>query len=250
MEFDLTFYAFAIPAVIFAGISKGGFGSGAAFASAAILAVIVPPGAAIGVMLPLLMLMDVGAIRAYWGQWDWYQSKVAIIGGVPGVALGAALYSVANPDVFRFLIGAISVGFVFWHYANIRGWVKKAAQPIGTLGGLIAGATGGLTSFISHAGGPPVAVYLLSHPVTKTSFQASTVLIFTVINIAKVPPYAALGIFTSETLFAALMLSPLAWIGVKAGVRLHHIVPEPLFFRITYILLLITGTKLIWDALT
>ena len=32
-EMDLMFFTVAIPAVIFAGISKGGFGSGVAFAS-------------------------------------------------------------------------------------------------------------------------------------------------------------------------------------------------------------------------
>ena len=48
---DFSFFAVAIPAVMFAGISKGGFGSGAAFASAAILALVLAPGAAIGIMV-------------------------------------------------------------------------------------------------------------------------------------------------------------------------------------------------------
>ena len=39
-------FALAVAAVIFAGISKGGFGSGASFASAAILALALPPAAA------------------------------------------------------------------------------------------------------------------------------------------------------------------------------------------------------------
>ncbi len=38
MELDAQFFMVAIPAVLFAGISKGGFGSGAAFAAASILA--------------------------------------------------------------------------------------------------------------------------------------------------------------------------------------------------------------------
>ena len=42
--FDAMFFVFAIPAVVFAGISKGGFGSGAAFASASILALVLEPG--------------------------------------------------------------------------------------------------------------------------------------------------------------------------------------------------------------
>ena len=56
---DMVFFIIAAAAVVFAGISKGGFGSGAAFAGAAILATIIDPGEAIGIMLPLLMLMDI-----------------------------------------------------------------------------------------------------------------------------------------------------------------------------------------------
>ena len=59
LELDLSFFMIAAPAVVFAGISKGGFGSGAAFVAASILALTLPPGLALGVMLPLLMLMDV-----------------------------------------------------------------------------------------------------------------------------------------------------------------------------------------------
>lgn len=66
---DLTwsFFAVAAPAVIFVGISKGGFGSGAAFAAATILALIVDPRAALGIMLPLLMLIGVASLKTYWG---------------------------------------------------------------------------------------------------------------------------------------------------------------------------------------
>jgi len=37
-----------------------------------------------------------------------------------------------------------------------------------------------------------------------------------------------------------------AWLGVKA----HHLVPERAFFAITYVALVLTGCKLIWDAVT
>ena len=59
----LDFFSIAALAVVFAGISKGGFGSGAAFAAAAILATSIEPGQAIGIMLPLLMLMDVTSLK-------------------------------------------------------------------------------------------------------------------------------------------------------------------------------------------
>ena len=116
--------------------------------------------------------------------------------------------------------------------------------------GLFIGSVTGFTTFVSHAGGPPAAVFLLTRGLTKTQFQATTVLIFCVFNLIKFFPYAALGMFTSQTFTANLLLAPFALLGTWAGVRAHHVVPEKLFFGITYALLLITGTKLIWDGLT
>lgn len=65
LEITPEFFAIAVPAVLFAGISKAGFGSGASFASASILAIFLPPGMALGIMLPLLMLIDVASLRSY-----------------------------------------------------------------------------------------------------------------------------------------------------------------------------------------
>ena len=174
----LDFFSIAALAVVFAGISKGGFGSGAAFAAAAILATIIEPGQAIGIMLPLLMLMDVTSLKPYWKKWLNRESVILILGSLPGVALGAWLYSRTNADVFRILIGVIALGFVLWQLGQRAGVLKQAKQHMPDWAGLIAGALAGFTSFVSHAGGPPAAVYLLSKRPGKTEFQATTVIIF------------------------------------------------------------------------
>lgn len=250
VELNLAFFMVAVPAVLFAGISKGGFGSGAAFAAASILAVALDPGVALGIMLPLLMLVDVTTLRPYWGKWSWPDARLLILGGVPGVALGAALYSVADADVFRLLIGGISVLFVVWQLSLKSGLIKMRAGGLPIWVGALAGATAGFTSFVSHAGGPPAAVWLLSRRLGKTEYQATTVILFWAINIAKFVPYAFLGIFTAQTLLADLFLAPVAIIGALLGVKAHHWVPERMFFGLTYVLLLVTGVKLIWDGLT
>ncbi len=243
-------FAVALPAVVFAGISKGGFGSGAAFASASILALVIEPGRALGIMLPLLMLIDVSTLRPYWRRWNWRDARRLLLGCVPGVALGAVLYTVAEPDLFRLLIGSICLAFIVWRMALRAGLVKLSGRPLPGWAGMLAGTVAGFTSFVSHAGGPPAAVYLLSQRLDKTTFQATTVLVFWVLNMMKFLPYAFLGIFTLDTVLLDLVLAPFAVLGAWLGVRAHRVVPERLFFAITYVLLAVTGTKLIWDALT
>lgn len=246
---DWTLYAVAVPAVVFAGISKGGFGSGAAFAGSSILALIVDPGVALGLMLPLLMLMDVVTLRPYWRQWSWPDARWLLLGAVPGVILGAALYRLAEPDVFRLLIGAICLGFVAWQAVNRAGMIRAGGFAMPGWAGGLAGLVAGFTSFVSHAGGPPAAVYLLSRRLDKTGFQATTVLLFWLINAIKFLPYAFLGIFTLQTVIMDVLLAPFALLGAWLGVKAHRLVPEALFFAITYVLLSVTGVKLIWDGM-
>lgn len=250
MELDLNFFAIAAPAVVFAGISKGGFGSGAAFLSSAILALVLDPGLALGVMLPLLMLIDVASLRPYWGRWRLRESLLLIAGGVPGVALGAWFYTLADAGTLRILIGAISVLFVLWQVGSARGWINAAQMQMPDWSGWGFGAVTGFTSFVSHAGGPPAAMFMLGRHMDKTEYQASSVLVFWIINIAKAVPYTFLGLFTLETLWANVLLAPFALVGTWLGVKAHFLVPERIFFALTYVLLMLTGLRLIWVGAT
>jgi len=247
---DLTFFLFAIPAVIFAGVSKGGFGSGAAFAATPLLALILEPGAAVGLMLPLLMLMDVTALKPYWKKWDGPSAWALVLGSIPGVILGALVYRAVNPDVFRVLIGLVALGFVAFQGAIKLQLYRPSGRRMSRTGGRIAGAVAGLTSFISHAGGPPAAVFLLSRGLDKTTYQATTVVTFWAINLFKFMPYAFLGIFTWQTAKADLFLIPFAVFGVWLGVWAHRMFSDRTYFALTYVLLTVTGIKLIFDALT
>lgn len=250
MEFDLVFFAIAIPAVLFAGISKGGFGSGAAFASTPLLALILEPRAAVGMMLPLLMVMDATNLKPYWKKWDWPNARVLIIGAVPGTAVGALIYGLVNADTLRILIGCVALGFVLYQFARKIGSLTVAQKPFRPFVGGFWGFCAGITSFISHAGGPLLAVHLLSQKIDKTTYQATSVIVFWAANWMKFIPYWMLGIFTWETAKADLMLAPVAFVGTWLGVYAHRLVPERAYFTLAYGLLIIAGGKLIFDGVS
>jgi uncharacterized protein len=247
MELDAAFFAVAVPAVLFAAVSKGGFGSGAAFAAAPLLALVLDPAIAVALMLPLLMLMDVAGLRSYWGRWSMPHARRLMLGGVPGVVVGAALFGVVSADALRLLLGAMALGFVAWEVARARG--LAAPPPMPPAAGYGWGTLCGFTSFVSHAGGPPAAIYLLGSRLEKTAYQATTVLVFWWVNLIKFPAYVGLGLFTAETALANLLLAPVALGGVLLGVWAHTKIPAGPFFMLTYVLLTVTGAKLIWDAL-
>ena len=250
MIFDLPLFALAAFATVFAGISKGGFGSGASFASASILALVLAPGQALGIMLPLLILIDLTTLKPYWRKWQWPTARLLMVGSVPGVILGVVIYKITNDDVIRFLIGAMALLFVMWQGARALGVLPVAKSRLPVVAGLLAGCVAGFTSFVSHAGGPPAAMYMLSLKMSKTEYHANTLLVFTIVNLLKAVGYSYLGIFTAQTLMVGVYLAPFALIGAWIGVKAHYMVPERAFFILTYVLLTFTGSKLIFDAIT
>src|SRR6516165_6638771 len=62
---DARFYLFAVPAVIFLGLAKGGF-SGAATAATPLLALYLPPLEAAALLLPLVLCQDAISLQVYW----------------------------------------------------------------------------------------------------------------------------------------------------------------------------------------
>ncbi|MFT4742439.1 MAG: putative membrane protein YfcA, partial [Yoonia sp.] len=89
-----------------------------------------------------------------------------------------------------------------------------------------------------------------SQGLSKLSYQATTVITFWAINWMKFIPYFYLGIFSWDTFKGALLLAPFALLGAFIGIKAHHLVPERVFFALTYVLLVLTGLRLIWVALT
>ncbi|PWK59312.1 sulfite exporter TauE/SafE family protein [Roseicyclus mahoneyensis] len=244
-------FALAALGAFLAGLSKGGFGGSLGFAGAAILAMVVEPGVALALMLPVLMAIDVAAVRAFWGQWHAPSAGAILTGAVPGLALGAALFFVVSADGIRILIGVLAVGFPLFRLALARGWIAPRPQGFDRRKGWIAGAGVGFTSFVAHAGGPPFAVFMLGQGgIGKTQYHATSVIVFWVVNALKAAIYTMMGLFTLSLLGWSAALIPFALIGAFVGVRAHKVIPERLFFAVAYTALVLTGLKLLWDGLT
>ena len=244
-------FGLAALGAMLAGISKGGFGGSLGFAGSAILAVVVEPGVALALMLPVLMAIDMAAVRAYWGRWDKPSAGAILTGAVPGLLLGAVLFSVISSDSIRVLIGLVAVGFPLFRIALERGWIAPRPTGFDRRKGWVAGAGVGFTSFVAHAGGPPFAVFMLGQGgIDKTRYHATSVIVFWVVNAMKAALYTMLGLFSWQLLGWSAALIPFAMIGTLIGVKAHKLIPERLFFMVAYTALMLTGLKLLWDGLS
>lgn len=244
---DLWFYVVAVPAILIVGISKGGFGGGLALVGVPMLSLLIPPAQAAAIMLPILLVMDAFGVLAYRRRFDRGAMAAMLPGAALGIAAGGLAFGLLDARIMRLMIGLIAVGFVAYHF--LGGGLLRPARPPNVWLGALCGALSGFTSTLAHAGGPPAAMYLLPLRLDKTVFVASTVIFFAAVNVMKLVPYSLIGQFSAANLATALVLAPLAPIGVRLGIWLHQRVDEVLFYRLAYGFVAITGLKLIWDGI-
>lgn len=242
---DWYFYAVSVPAVLLLGISKSGFGAG--FGSLAVplmaLAITVPQAAAM--LMPVLLLMDLLGIAALRKDFDKALLKFLLPFGLLGTLIGALLFKVLASHIVAGIVGGFTLLFLaqrllFPPHAD-------SAPPPRWLGAVLT-ATSGFTSFVAHAGGPPITAYVLPLRLKPLVFAATMSWFFFFINLSKWVPYAWLGLLDWNNLATSLVLLPLAPVGVWIGVRMARRIDPQLFYRLIYLGLFLTGTKLVWDA--
>lgn len=243
---DPFFFAVAIPAVLIMGVSKGGFGSGLGIIATPLVALAVPTPQAAAIMLPILLVMDATGLLAYRGTFHRANLGLLLSGGVAGIALGALTFRYFSEAMIRVVLGAMALAFVA--HRMRAGGTGAPAVTGSRAKGFFWSTLSGLASTIAHAGGPPLSVYLLPQKLDKAVLVGTTVIFFAVINVAKLVPYAWLGLFDSRNLLTSLVLAPLAPFGIWLGVWLMRRMSQELFYRVAYAMLVLVGMKLLWDG--
>lgn len=245
---DPYFYAAAIPAVILFGISKGGFGGGVGIAAVPLMALVVSPAVAAGIVLPLLLIMDAIGIWAYRNRFDRRIIQTMLPGALVGTLIAALVFHYLNDDVVRVVLGGIATVFAADYFLRSKGDI--APKPHRPRLAAFWGCVAGFTSTVAHAGGPPANMYLLPLKLDKSVFVGSMIVLFSLVNAAKVVPYALLGLFAGDNLLASLILAPVAAAGMLLGIWLHDKVNPQLFYRLCYLFVLVTGLRLVYDGLS
>ena len=242
---DPFFYAVAVPAVLLLGISKSGFGAG--FGSLAVpvmaLAVTVPQAAAI--LMPVLLLMDLLGVAAFRKSFDMKLVKFLVPFGLVGTLVGALLFRLLDARMVAGIVGLFTMLFLA---QRLLFPPRPDSPPPPKWLGAILTATSGFTSFVAHAGGPPLSAYVIPLRLSPLQFTASMAFFFFVINLSKWIPYGLLGLLDLRNMATSLVLLPLAPVGVWAGVRMAKRISQLMFYRLLYVGMFLTGCKLLWDG--
>ena len=243
------------------GISKAGFGSGVGIMAAPLAAVAVGSEKMLGVLLPVLIAGDVFSIVHYLRARDVRNLAMLLPGSAAGIVAGTLVLAWfrglgCGAELLDGTVGAVCIVFIGMQTALLvrRRWPRRAGTSGGpnnppyrpaTWHGVLVGAVAGLTSTLSHAAGPVIAMFLLVQRPDKRVFVGTTAWFFFGCNLMKLPTFISGGILTVGTLGYLAYLAPVVFAGTLLGVWMNRRVPARAFSCVIYVLVLLTGVKLL-----
>ncbi len=244
----MTYWIVACIAAFFMGLSKGGFPI-IAMLSVPLMALIIDPAMAAGLLLPIYIIADWYTIYLFRRAFSVRNLKILIPAAFVGVCIGYVAVAHVPGFMVKLLLAAIGIYFVtdsIWK----RVWRKnRPAKPADVPRGVFWGTIAGLTSYIAHSGGPPYQVYILPQKLEKLTYLGTTAILFACINLMKVVPYVLAQQLTWDSFTQSLWLAPVALFGAWIGSRISHMLSERVFYLLIETALGLMSLKLLYEGL-
>jgi uncharacterized membrane protein YfcA len=240
-------------AAVILGIAKSGFGGGIGILAVPLTANVLPPGAALGVMLPMLIVGDIFASAAHYRRVDWPTLWPVLWGSVVGIALGTGvLFLLGDLQDLRvalyLVIGGICLLMVLVQAWRLAGGSLPRVRPT-TRNGTGVGIAVGVASTLAHSAGPVAAIYFLEIKLDKARLVATAAWLFFLVNLLKLPTYLGLRLITPTTLLQSTWAAAGIPIGSLLGLWMHRRIPEKPFTIVIYAAAALAATRMIWKAL-
>lgn len=248
MPTDPFFYVIGLSAVFLIGLGKGAFGGGLAVLGAPLLSLVVDPITATIMMSPIVSAADPFGVMAFPPKtWSWPDLRWLSVGILLGLGLGSVFLVSLDPRIVALVLAIITLYFAARYFLS-PGRAEETGLPVHPLKAIICGGLGGFTTFIAHAGNPPIAFYLLPRGLPKSIYAGTTIGLFTFANTVKLGLYLWLTGLDPQTFTMAAVLMPAVPLGVYAGKLLHDRLDEKRLYFWCYLLIGLAGLRLLVDS--
>lgn len=237
--------------VFFGGLVKGTAGFGYAIVGTVLLTTILEPSTAVVIMILPMLIANVSLVF----EFSWTDLKVCLArfwpylsAAVGGSILGMALLQFVPKTLLAFLLGGVTLGYVFLKQPWIdlpSGWFEtwclhSGVLPQGSLG-LISGVVFGASNI-----GIQIVMYVDALSLERTKFVAMLSLIMVGVSSVRVGTAWFLGLYDGSSM---LVLSAIAglpgFVGVSIGSSLRQRVPESYLTSGVLLLLTLIGVRLL-----
>ena len=215
-EFTTAQWLLIALAAVGIGISKSGL-PGISLLHVLIFAHLFPGIASTGVVLPMLIVGDIGAVILFRRHALWSYVTKTLPPAVVGVIMGWGILHYLPNTRFQLLIGVVILMLAVIQLT--RSWKPGLftqlphTQTFAWTMGFIAG----VTTMVANAAGPVMGVYLLAVDLPKAEFVGTSAWFFLLINLIKIPFSLQLGLIHGKTLLFNAILIPFIVSGLFLG---------------------------------
>jgi uncharacterized membrane protein YfcA len=182
-----------------------------------------------GVVLPMLLIGDVGAVTLFHQHARWDYVRRMLPPACVGVVAGAVLMRGLSEAAFKPTIGWIILSLTLLQLLRMYRPAWFGNIPHSTWFAWSMGLMAGTTTMLANAAGPIFAIYLLAIGLPKLEFVGTGAWFFLLINAFKVPFSLALGLIHGQTLLLNVVLAPAVAAGLLGGRWIVRHVPQRVF---------------------
>jgi len=226
------------------GINKSGL-PGLSLLYVAAFAWLFPGQASTGVVLPMLVAGDIGAVLLYRRRAEWAPIRRTLPIALAGVALGWWIMRTWPLADFRRVIGVIVLLLVGVQLS--RHWRPAwfAGLPHSPLFARSIGLTAGVITMLANAAGPVMGLFFLVLDLGKERFIGTMAWFFLILNLCKLPFSWERGLIRLDSLALNLVLVPLIVIGLFLGRWFVAKVPQKHFDTLVLSFAALAALKLV-----
>jgi uncharacterized membrane protein YfcA len=230
--------------LLFAYFVRGISGFGSGLIGVPLLALLLP----LTFVVPLVLLTDFVASailgRSTRKHIRWDEIRFLLPTSALGVVVGTTLLIGLPEKPLLIVLGVFVLVFGIRNALDLH-----SERPIARGWALPAGFVGGTVSGLFGTGGPPYVIYLSHRIRNKSELRATFSGLFLVEGGLRVVVFLMAGLLWQPLLLWAVPVSlPLLATGLYLGNRVHLGLTPTQMVRIIGVLLLVSGTSLLWKA--
>jgi uncharacterized membrane protein YfcA len=229
------------------GFGKGGL-PGVGNLTVVLMALVLPPKASVGVLLPILISADVIAVLVYRRHAEWRYIFRLAPWMVAGILIGSFVFGAVNDAQVRFLIGLILLSMTAIHL--YRKWLRRRsdsedALPHHPIFIASTGIIGGFATMMANAAGPVAALYFIASGLPKYAYIGTAAWFFLLVNLFKVPFMMQLQIIDTHSLLFSTRFMLFSILGAAIAPLIVKHINQKVFEILIWFFVIVGGLKLV-----
>jgi uncharacterized membrane protein YfcA len=230
---------------LFAGTLSSIVGFGASLIVMPLLVFGFGPKEAVPIMAIAGLMANAGRVLVWWRDVDWRVNTAYCATAIPAAALGASLLVTLDSHTVEAVVGAFLICMV-----PTRRWLLARGFRIGLPGLAVVGACIGFLTGMVASTGPVNTPFFLAYGLVKGAYLSTEAVGSIAISLTKAVVFRRAGALPLETILRGLIVGSALMAGAWIARQFVQRLEASQFRLIMDGLLVISGTLMLWSALT